>query len=107
MVKPRSRAGDPCTSTDTPLLWIRVPEDMHITAADALVRESATGQPSAGRRFLATARQHSISLDHFWMSIATGEEVARNACLLVPGAGHTAMMFLSTPRSQAAAWSQV
>jgi ribosomal protein S18 acetylase RimI-like enzyme len=77
-----------------------VPDDHRIDAADVLVRESSGGMPSAGRRFLANARLHSISLDHFWMSVTEASPLPRQACLIVPGAGRTGMVFISSPKSK-------
>ncbi|MFG0256504.1 MAG: GNAT family N-acetyltransferase [Phycisphaerales bacterium JB043] len=76
-----------------------MPEDRRVDAADVLVRESSGGQPSAGRRFLANARHHDIPIDHFWMSRRDDDPSPRHACLLVPGAGRTSMVFISTPQS--------
>jgi mycothiol synthase len=96
-VKPPPSTDVSGSSTDSPLRWIRVPDHLRISAAEALVRESSKEQPSAGRRFLSTAREHGIDLEHFWMSTDKDESVARQACLVVPGAGRTAMVFISTP----------
>ena len=76
----------------------RVVEANRVQAADRLVAVSAGGQRDAGRRFLKAAAEHSVSLQHFWASIGARGEV-REVCLAVPGAGRTAMVFVSSPDS--------
>ena len=46
---------------------------------------------------LEAAVRHGIDLSNLWGSIEAGEKSVREACLLVPGAGRTAVVFLSSP----------
>lgn len=75
-----------------------VPARLHVAAASRLV--SQAGDPeAAGRRLIQIAPEHGIDLSLLFGIIDrhAGRERVRQACLAVPGAGRTAMMFISEP----------
>lgn len=75
---------------------VRVDARLQEKAAARLVAFSSTDR-TAGRRFLDAAKTHAIDLTHFWASVSRSKGAVREACLLVPGSGQTAMAFLSNP----------
>lgn len=70
-------------------------------AAARLVAASST-EKGAGKRFLDSAKQHSIDLSHFFASVNRVKGNVREVCLAVPGNGGTAMFFASNPGTEAA-----
>jgi ribosomal protein S18 acetylase RimI-like enzyme len=85
---------------------IRVGPALRPAAADRLVASAATGMEKGrgkpGKRFLTAAAAYQIDLTHFWASVSGVERTAvREAALLVPGTGRTAMLFCSPPRDAA------
>lgn len=98
---PPHRATSEAASPDTFTPWVTcaVPARLSIAAADALVGRGH----GAGRRFLEAARAQGMDLSCFWCTLDRGRERVRHACAVVPGAGRTAMMFSSSPRTPAEA----
>lgn len=99
------RSGSNQTATNEPGEgWdIRsVGPDLVEQAAHRLVEASAPGDGDAGRRFLAAARTNHIALDNFRVSVDQGNGRVREAVLIVPGAGHTGMVFTSQPKDTTA-----
>ncbi len=72
---------------------VRVPPRMRLAAATRLV-DAQLADPDAGKRFLARAADHDIDLSCFWAVTGPGSRV-RQAVLIVPQPGRTAMIFLS------------
>lgn len=78
----------------------QIPSELWLSAAERLV--AAPGEKAAARRLLANAKDHNIDLNHLWGVIGTapdGKQIVRQVCLGVIGAGKTAMLFLSSPRT--------
>lgn len=76
---------------------VRVPPHLRVSAAERLV--AGPDRNRAARRLVETAHHHGIDLDLIWGTI-TGDArqpIVAQACLAVPSAGRTAMMFLSAP----------
>lgn len=78
---------------------VRVGGSLLKAAAERLVSQDLGDRSSAADRLIATAPAHGIDLS---MIFATTEPTSqgtdvRQACLVVPGAGRTAMVFLSEP----------
>lgn len=71
----------------------RVTPETRLAAAGRLVERQGLNPAEAGAKFLARAADHGIDLDLFW-SIPGGPG-ARQAALIVPQPGRTAMIFLS------------
>ncbi len=60
---------------------------------------ASKGDRDKPRRFLEAAAAHGIDLTHLWASVEREGGVPRQVCLAVVGAGRSAMVFTSTPRS--------
>ncbi|MCC5822019.1 MAG: GNAT family N-acetyltransferase [Phycisphaerales bacterium] len=75
----------------------RVPPELRLAAAERLV--SAPDRAKAARSLIETADDHGIDLDLLWGSIDRSGRHPRvtQACLAVPTAGRTVMLFLSAP----------
>ncbi|MEM1424382.1 MAG: GNAT family N-acetyltransferase, partial [Planctomycetota bacterium] len=77
----------------------RVAGDLLLPAATRLA-EASSGLANAGEELLQAARLHAISFRYFWASVEPGDQnVARQACLIVPGSGRTGMCFTTRPRT--------
>lgn len=93
-------APTPPDSGETPLRFARVSPTNREAAATALVRASSGRDPRAGKRFLQSAKLHGIDLTHFWAAFPAGRPTdVRHACLIIPGAGATGMVFVSRPET--------
>jgi ribosomal protein S18 acetylase RimI-like enzyme len=69
---------------------------LHAGAGARLVRDPSDER--SGRRFVASARRHGLDLRLMWGVLGgEGGTEVRQVCLAVPGAGRTAMLFLSGP----------
>ncbi len=84
---------------DTSVRLIRVPARLQLRAAERLVTPTVPNREAAARRMLAAAPAHGIDLSFMWASVdgPAGNERVRQACLAVPGAGRTMMVFCSEP----------
>jgi len=89
------------TPSSTPWVVRPVPQRQRVAAACALVGESAGRSTGAGRRFLEAARSQGMDLSRFWCSADPATDRVRHACVLVPGAGRTGMLFCSAPSNPA------
>jgi GNAT superfamily N-acetyltransferase len=67
-----------------------------LAAATRLVSQSTNDIEGAARRLVASAPAHGIDLSLIWATMDQRRRV-RQACLAVPGAGRTAMLFVSEP----------
>lgn len=78
----------------------QIPPSLHASAGSRLVSSIVGDLEAAGRRFAATAQQHGIDLGLLRGTIAPASPRVparvRQCCLPVPGAGGTAMLFVST-----------
>ncbi len=93
---------NPVTSAShagTAVRIIRVPARLQVRAAERLVTQTVPNREAAARRMLAAAPVHGIDLELMWASVdgSDGSERVRQACLAVPGAGRTMMLFASEP----------
>jgi len=70
-----------------------------LRAAERLVTPTVPNRQAAARRMLAAAPAHGIDVSFTWASVdgPAGNERVRQACLAVPGAGRTMMLFCSEP----------
>lgn len=76
----------------------RIPDRLRARAAALLVTEPfGRGDEGAGRQMLEAAVRHGIDLSNLWGSIDPATNTVRESCLLVPGAGRTVVLFLSSP----------
>lgn len=75
---------------------VRISPDLALAAATRLVSQASNDIDSAARRLVASAPTHGIDLSLIWATLDQRRRV-RQACLAVPGAGRTAMLFLSEP----------
>lgn len=83
----------------TPFHVRRAAGDLLLPAAERLARASS-GLDGAGEQLLAAARLHAISFRYFWASTSDPvSDEARQACLMVPGAGRTGMCFTTRPET--------
>lgn len=83
---------------------IRLPPSMMHAAAERLAADaSVVGAREAGRRMIEAARSHGVDLSMIWGTVdgdAGGTPIrVREACLVVPGSGRTAMVVVSGPRA--------
>lgn len=82
---------------------VRVEESLLLAAAERLVSQSLRDRKSAARKLIASAPQHGIDLSLIWATLADDGSAGhapgtvRQACLVIPGSGRTAMIFLSEP----------
>jgi len=75
---------------------VRISPDLALAAAGRLVSQASNDTEAAARRLVASAPSHGIDLSLIWATLDQRRRV-RQACLAVPGAGRTAMLFLSEP----------
>ncbi len=80
---------------------VAVTPERRLDAAALLVGRNRADARDAGRRFLEASRKHSIDTGNLWASVISGSPAYHQACLAVPAAGRTAMLFTSTPRDPA------
>jgi GNAT superfamily N-acetyltransferase len=96
--QPRSLATDAGAGQDSP---VRIPIALRLDAAARLVGDPAGRNGEGARRMLAVADAQGIDLSLIWGTVdrdARGTPIAvRQACLLVPGTGRTAMLLASHP----------
>ena len=79
----------------------RIPERLRARGAALRVSEPfGRGDESAGRQMLEAAVKYGIDLSNLWGSIEPGGSGVREACLLVPGAGRTVVVFMSCPPAE-------
>ncbi len=79
---------------------VRVRPELELGAARRLVAGRTGDLNAAARRFLAAASAHGIDATLMWVTLGpteTGPDTVRQACLIVPGAGRTATVFVSEP----------
>jgi GNAT superfamily N-acetyltransferase len=78
---------------------VRISPDLALAAASRLVSQANSDIEAAARRLVATAPSHGIDLSLIWATLETqgAKKRVRQACLAVPGAGRTAMLFISEP----------
>jgi len=86
------------TGRDEPVA-VPVPRTLRLQAAERLLAPEQTNRRVAARRFLETAPQFGIDLDLMWGVVEKNAHPdVREVALIVPGAGATGMLFVSTPR---------
>lgn len=103
----RPPAGPGQSADGEPGDWpapIRLPPALMHAAAERLAADALTGGArEAGRRLIEAARAHGVDLSMIWGTVdhdAAGVPVrVREACLVVPGSGRTAMVVASGPRT--------
>ncbi len=78
---------------------VRISPDLALAAASRLVSQASNDIDSAARRLVASAPTHGIDLSLIWATLdpQRPKKRVRQACLAVPGAGRTAMLFVSEP----------
>lgn len=79
---------------------VHLKPDLYLAAAARLVSGVTGDREQAAKRFLRAAPAHGIDLQLMWGTVDMsdpGNPRVREACLAVPGAGRTAMLFLSGP----------
>jgi mycothiol synthase len=83
--------------------WIGpVPERLRERAAALLsTPDRSKATPETGRRMLDAAAAHGVSLDNLWVSLTPDGRDVGHVCLLSPGAGRVAMVFLSAASDEA------
>lgn len=103
----------PVSSTPSPGLptAVRVGPELALAAAVRLVSQQLPERELAARKFLATAPSHRIDISLMWATVKPRRPGRRTpgvgqVCLLVPGHGRTAMLFLSEPDPADAASEQ-
>ncbi len=81
---------------------VRVATDLVLSAARRLVSQSSNDIEAAAKRLVASAPGHGIDLSLLWATVEGAAPLAqvRQACLAVPGAGRTAMLFVSEPPAE-------
>lgn len=94
----------PAPRSDTPsppdLKPVRASQDLHYGVALRLVSQTQGNPALAAKRLLATGAGHGIDLSLAFVTLDPGPRASakvRQVCLLVPGSGRTAMVFLSEP----------
>lgn len=75
----------------------RLPPSLVESAAERLVSVSPRQRRAAARQLIRTAPQFGIDLSLIWGTIDPGTQAVGQACLLVPAAGRTGMVYLSGP----------
>lgn len=97
-----SRAPD--RAGDRPWRVVRVPAELRLSAASRLVSQSGGQAEAAGKKLLESAPSHGIDVSLMWATVDQAEKPGRRgvrqACLLVPSCGRTAMLFLSEPAAR-------
>jgi len=76
-----------------------IPSTLWVSAAERLV--ASPGEKIAAKRLVANAQAHNIDLNNLWGVLGTtksGNQMVRQVCLGVIGAGKTVMLFISSPR---------
>jgi len=80
---------------------VRLSPDLHLSAAMRLVSQTLPDRELAARRLIANADAHGIDFSLAFATVDANPPRAidrvRQVCLMVPGSGRTAMMFLSGP----------
>lgn len=78
---------------------VRISPELALAAASRLVSQASNDIESAAKRLVASAPSHGIDLSLIWATLEThgSRKRVRQACLAVPGAGRTAMLFVSEP----------
>jgi GNAT superfamily N-acetyltransferase len=76
---------------------VRVTPNIEFAAARRLVSASESDLDSAARRLVSAAPKYGIDFHRCWVVLDDSGVFVRQACLVVPGAGRTAMVFLSDP----------
>lgn len=94
---PTPTAGDASPPCSTPWVVQPVPPNLRVHAAGALATQALNERESAGRRFLEAASAQGLRLSRFWCSMDAEQGRIRHACVLVPAAGRTALLFVSSP----------
>ncbi len=94
-------SGPTSIETETPRRIVRVDRALLPAAAERLVQAASSGGSEAVGQFLMAARAHDIDLRRMWASVEGDPARAREVCLVVPGAGRTAMFFTSRPEGGA------
>lgn len=88
-------------------LPVRIPLELRVAAAARLMGDSGGVESVAGRRMVAAAASQGIDLSLMWGTLQRDERGVpvdvREAALLVPGTGKTAMLLFSHPRACAGA----
>jgi ribosomal protein S18 acetylase RimI-like enzyme len=75
----------------------RIPASLLESAAERLVSVPPRQRRAAARQLLRTAPDFGIDLSLIWGTIDPHTQQVGQACLLVPAAGRTAMVYLSAP----------
>ncbi len=79
----------------------RLGVELHLSGAIRLVSQTLPDREMAARKLLANGVQHGIDFGLMFGTVDTGQprlaDRVRQACLMVPGSGRTAMFFLSEP----------
>ncbi len=78
----------------------RVTDRLRSAAASRLLGPDRGG-PDSAEQFLNAAEVNGINLEHFWVSMGQSDDSIRQACLVVPGSGRSAMTFTSAPSGTA------
>ncbi len=89
----------PSTPPSDPVA-IRIPRELELSAAARLVGDAAGPKGQAARRMVTAAALHGIDLSWIWGTVdrvGGRPSRVRQACLVVPGSGKTAMCVLSGP----------
>ncbi|MEZ6241810.1 MAG: GNAT family N-acetyltransferase [Phycisphaerales bacterium] len=83
--------------TQTQIQVIRAPESLRLAAAKRLVSVPERARERAARQLLDSAPRFGIDLDLLWVSLDESRRPPRvgEVAMAVPGAGRTAMIFLS------------
>lgn len=80
---------------------VRITRDLYMAAARRLVSRANADIDAAARRLLESAPRHAIDFSLCFGTLDAAPtrraQRVRQACLAVPGAGRTAMMFISEP----------
>lgn len=85
--------------TQTQIQVVRAPETLRLAAAKRLVSVPERAREKAARQLLDSAPRFGIDLDLMWITLDESWRPARvgEVAMAVPGAGRTAMIFLSVP----------
>lgn len=94
-ITPRQPERPPATDHPEPR---RAGGDLVRPAVARLIAGSARGEAEIDR-FLFAAEAHGIDLMNLWATFSPDGRMAREAALVVPGAGRGAMVFTSAPES--------
>lgn len=85
--------------TQAKIQVVRAPESLRLAAAKRLVSVPERARERAARQLLDSAPRFGIDLDLMWVTLDDSKRppAVGEAVMLVPGAGRTAMVFLSVP----------